>query len=683
MPFRARGSSRTSRGALALLVAFLLLPLAPDAARALSSSGQFVLRCEYSHTLMDDPIVFPGQPGASHSHDFFGNKTADAFSTVESMLRGATSCRVPSDTAGYWTPTAYLGTQQIRPTVMRIYYLGTPGANVETIPSGLQMIGGNKLATTPQENPNVRWSCGETKNVRSPRSLSPYDCTWWDEHYGFVDGVIAMVDFPSCWDGVGLAPQSVVYPGVDGCPDGFDHVLPRISERVHYGIMNPLNPDGTLALSMSSGPTWTFHADFWNTWQQPRLDQFVADCIVASVHCGSVDASETVEWTRQFGTSRYDLAYATGVAENGDLYVAGFTNYALPGQPYQHRSDAFVRKYDADGTERWTRQFGSSGTDQAVAIAVDDAGVMVVGSTDGRLPNQESSGGLDVFAARFGSSGRQLWIRQFGTRADDRATAVAGSPSGPVIAGSTEGALGERRGGISDAFVAQLDPTGGVSWLRQFGTPNADEALGVAARAGSVYVGGWTSGSFHGTFLGGDSDGFVAAYRADGSAQWRQQIGTVANDRVAGIAARSYGLFVAGSTSGALSGQESSGGVDAFAGKVDPDGRLRWFRQFGSSGDDEAVAIGADAAGVYVAGSALGALPDSAFLGEWDGFVRKYLANGTQMWTRQVGTVDYDRVYGLGLDPDGLVLAGTTHGAFEGFVNAGDRDVFLLRVAFS
>jgi hypothetical protein len=632
---------------------------------------------------MDDPIVFPAQPGASHSHDFFGNATANAFSTVTSMLKGATTCRVPSDTAGYWAPTASLGSQQLRPTVMRIYYLGTPGASVETIPSGLQMIGGNKLASTPQENPHVRWSCGETKNVRSPRSSSPYDCTWWNDHYGFVDGVIAIVDFPSCWDGVGLRPENVVYPEAGGCPDGFDHVLPRISERIHYGIMDPLNPDGTMALSLSSGPTWTYHADFWNTWQQARLDQFVSECIVASVHCGSVDASEQVAWTRQFGTSRYDLAYAADVADNGDLYIAGFTNYALPGQSYHHKYDAFVRKYDADGNERWTRQFGSSGTDQAMAIAVDDAGVTVVGSTDGRLPNQESAGGLDAFAARFGPSGRQLWLRQFGTRANDRASAVTATASGPIIAGSTEGALAERRGGISDAFVAQLDLSGQVSWLRQFGTPNADEALGVAARAGIVYVAGQTSGAFHGAFLGGESDAFVAAFAHDGGTEWRQQIGSAADDRIASIAVRSYGLFVAGSTSGALPGQASAGGIDAFAGKIDLDGRLRWFRQFGSPADDEAVAIAADSAGVYAAGSALGALPDATLLGEWDGFVRKYLANGTEMWTRQVGTTDYDRVYGLGLDPDGLVLTGTTHGAFEGFVNAGDRDVFVLRVSFS
>jgi hypothetical protein len=34
-------------------------------------------------------------------------------------------------------------------------------------------------------------------------------------------------------------------------------------------------------------------------------------------------------------------------------------------------------------------------------------------------------------------------------------------------------------------------------------------------------------------------------------------------------------------------------------------------------------------------------------------------------------------------DPEGVVVVGTTHGVFEDQTNAGDRDVFLVRIAFS
>ena len=41
---------------------------ATGAAAQAAQTGQFVLRCPYSHTLPDDPIVFPGYPGLSQKY---------------------------------------------------------------------------------------------------------------------------------------------------------------------------------------------------------------------------------------------------------------------------------------------------------------------------------------------------------------------------------------------------------------------------------------------------------------------------------------------------------------------------------------------------------------------------------------------------------------------------------------
>ena len=46
--------------------------------------------------------------------------------------------------------------------------------------------------------------------------------------------------------------------------------------------------------------------------------------------------------------------------------------------------------------------------------------------------------------------------------------------------------------------------------------------------------------------------------------------------------------------------------------------------------------------GLYVAGSTTGELPVGTQLGQSDGFLRKYLPNGTEVRTRQFGTTDYD-----------------------------------------
>src|SRR5438094_713656 len=75
-------------------------------------------------------------------------------------------------------------------------------------------------------------------------------------------------------------------------------------------------------------------------------------------------------WTRQFGTRECDEALGVAVSGAGDVYVAGGTRGALPGQATAGLPDAFIGKYDADGNARWTRQFGSPEVDGALGVTV-------------------------------------------------------------------------------------------------------------------------------------------------------------------------------------------------------------------------------------------------------------------------------------------------------------------------
>lgn len=58
-----------------------------------------------------------------------------------------------------------------------------------------------------------------------------------------------------------------------------------------------------------------------------------------------------------------------------------------------------VRKYDLNGGEVWTQQFGSSGHDEVLGISADVSGVYAAEVTDGALPGQESRGSVDAFVA--------------------------------------------------------------------------------------------------------------------------------------------------------------------------------------------------------------------------------------------------------------------------------------------
>ena len=71
----------------------------------------FVVRCDFSHRNSDDPIVHPGEPGAAHSHDFFGNKSTYASSSYDILRAADTTCSRTADKASYWIPTVKWGGQ--------------------------------------------------------------------------------------------------------------------------------------------------------------------------------------------------------------------------------------------------------------------------------------------------------------------------------------------------------------------------------------------------------------------------------------------------------------------------------------------------------------------------------------------------------------------------------------------
>ena len=120
--------------------------------------------CDYSHSLKDDPIVYPGQPGVSHLHDFYGNSTTNAYSTIPSLLAaGTTTCVNQGETAAYWVPALmYNGVLKTSPSAT-IYYRSTtvPVSAIKPIPPGLVMIAGDSHATGDQPLDIIGWGCGD------------------------------------------------------------------------------------------------------------------------------------------------------------------------------------------------------------------------------------------------------------------------------------------------------------------------------------------------------------------------------------------------------------------------------------------------------------------------------------------------------------------------------------------
>lgn len=251
---------------------------------AVGERGVFATLCRFSHEAPDDPIVFPGQPGRSHLHTFFGNATTNATSTYESLRAGRTTCRTEEDGSGYWVPALFRDGVEVKPVAMKVYYRTGRHApeSVQPFPAGFRVVAGSAAATAPQGLSTTFWHCrglnGLEDGAVGRPSETPQACP---------DGstLSLHVRFPECWDGASVdSPdhRSHVAYGMGGtCPASHPVVLPSLTLISHY----PINGDpGTITLA--SGSQYSGHADFFNAWDQEFLARSVRECLNAQQRCG-------------------------------------------------------------------------------------------------------------------------------------------------------------------------------------------------------------------------------------------------------------------------------------------------------------------------------------------------------------------------------------------------------------
>lgn len=232
--------------------------------------GQFVVECELSHVAADDPIVHPGEPGASHLHAFFGNTAVDADSTPADLLTAPTSCDDARDTAAYWVPVLLDDGEVVAPTFAVAYYragLGVDPTSVSAFPHGLVIVAGDPQATQAQPVSVVAWSCGHG----SRREALPPNCPSGTE-------LRLDVTFPDCWDGtqtdVAGHREHMRYSNAGSCPESHPVPVPQLVLSVVY----PVTGDVT-SMRLASGSLLSGHADFVNAWDQEALEKEVDLCI--------------------------------------------------------------------------------------------------------------------------------------------------------------------------------------------------------------------------------------------------------------------------------------------------------------------------------------------------------------------------------------------------------------------
>jgi hypothetical protein len=294
--------------------------------------------------------------------------------------------------------------------------------------------GGSDMATAIAIAGGAVYVAGQTSSVNFPVSAGAAQTTYG----GGIDAFLvkltsggSVVAYATLFGGSGIETAAAVTSDttgnacVAGRTDSWDLPVRNAIQPIYAG-----SGDGFLACINPSGATWTA-VTYW-------------------------------------GASGPDQANAMTRDAAGNLYVAGESYSTAGGAPSYN---AFITKFNSIGTSvLYHTLLGGSGSDSALAVAVDAAGhAWVAGNTDSvNFPVTDETkygGAIDAFTAEFSIDGKSLLAASYhGGYGSDRAFALALTGNGePVVAGATESvnfpSTAGNSPGASNAFVTRWRTT--------------------------------------------------------------------------------------------------------------------------------------------------------------------------------------------------------------------------------
>jgi LPXTG-site transpeptidase (sortase) family protein len=244
------------------------------------------------------------------------------------------------------------------------------------------------------------------------------------------------------------------------------------------------------------------------TWGNPvrpfmgRTDAFVA----------KLDSSGNLIWNTFLGSIVSDWGKGLVVTQDGSIYVTGFSDAAWGDQivrPFTAIVDTFVAKLDSDGNLAWTSFLGGIGFDQGNGITSAENGNLyiagfstatAVSATWGN-PVRDYIGGGDAFVANVDTSGNLMWNTFLGGNGYDHATEAAVDRTGKVyVTGFSDSLWGSPIRGYTaaiDAFAALLDSNGNLSWNTYLGGSGFDFGYGLDVDGeGNAFITGYSNATW-------------------------------------------------------------------------------------------------------------------------------------------------------------------------------------------
>jgi len=359
--------------------------------------------------------------------------------------------------------------------------------------------------------------------------------------------------------------------------------------------------------------------------------------------------SQTIQWTRTYGSTGQDGGEAMVLTSDGGIVITGFKSAG-------NLKNVLLMKTDSQGNELWSRTFDLGLNDIGRSLRqTSDGGFIICGMTE------VSPQIFDPFLIKTDSEGTMQWYQQYdyGFGDDDKGHSVwQTSDGGYILAGQTwiiHGFFGSY-----DMYIVKTNANGNVQWSKIFYWEEEDNDIALSVQQlndNGYIIGGLTQSSSWASYI----------LRTDslGNIVWENIYPGVWQSECYHIQATPDRGFI-------FTGAETNFTTDAdvILVKLNSDGLLQWKKIYGTVDSDWGESISQLPDGGYAIAGVGGNGPS------YDFYVIRTNSIGNQLWSITFGGSSDDRGFSIVTNPDGShLVTGWTWSYGQGL-----GDVYLVKI---
>ncbi|MFI5220708.1 MAG: PKD domain-containing protein [Bacteroidia bacterium] len=304
----------------------------------------------------------------------------------------------------------------------------------------------------------------------------------------------------------------------------------------------------------------------------------------------------TLVWATYFGGGGAESAYGIAIDLQNNIIICGqttsTTTIATAGTQQTtiaapaSSGDGYLAKFNSSGQKLWGTYYGGTSSDFGRAVCTDISNNIVLtgftqsssGIATSGTYSQSLFGNIDLFIARFNSSGQRLWGSYYGGSSWDYPYTVICDPAKNIyFCGQTNSSNGisttgafqaTNSGGGGDGYLVKFDTTGQLKWGTYLGGSGQDDAYSLTLDgSANIYMGGTAgagstglaTGTAYQTTMGAGTDAMIFKFDSSGLRLWSTYYGGSGNDNARGIILDGQGKVVITGATGTVSGFATSG----------------------------------------------------------------------------------------------------------------------------